>query len=151
MVLHSRNCLVPPDQTGISLSNEFSGIQHSAPPETVTVNKYHLELRLTNMRTPKRVSFSWWLTPAGIALAILLAMLTADFKDALGIPKTTWQAFALIVLLTASVASVGLFVLWIAGLADRVFLHPDPTPQQLVEQIMKELAADREKAHLGQG
>jgi hypothetical protein len=141
---------VPPEKKGISVTPEFSGIQHSAPPETITVNKYHLELRLTNMRRVRKVGFSWWLTPAGIGLAILLAMLTADFKDALGIPKSTWQAFAIGVLIVAIAASAVLLVLWFAGWLDRMFWHPDPTPRQLVEDIMKELATDRDRAQHGQ-
>jgi hypothetical protein len=38
---------------------------------------------------------SAWIAPAGIFLALLLPMVSADFKDVLGVSKSVWQAAAL--------------------------------------------------------
>ncbi len=44
-----------------------------------------------------------WITPFSILLTALITKLTADFKDALGIPKTIWEAFFLLILIGSTI------------------------------------------------
>lgn len=42
-----------------------------------------------------------WVAPAGIALSVLLTMVSADFNETFGIPASMWQGFFLFALLAS--------------------------------------------------
>jgi hypothetical protein len=44
-----------------------------------------------------------WITPASIFLTVLITRLTSTFNDSLGIPKDVWNAFFLILMVSAAI------------------------------------------------
>jgi hypothetical protein len=56
------------------------------------------KVRLACMTHLKRTSEkNAWVAPASILLSIVVVFITADFKEALGVPAATWRAMFMIV------------------------------------------------------
>ncbi len=69
-----------------------------------------------------------WVAPAGILIAVTLALVTADFKNALGLSGETWKAaFVLVALL-----SLAWLVVSIVRMPSRV------SPERLLEEMRTE-------------
>lgn len=111
-------------------------ITHSAPPENIVINKFQLLLVLERMQRERPRKLEWCFLPAGIFVGVMLALLTADFKDSLGVDKATWHALALLTAAVTAIATVVLFCLW----AYSAIVHPRPTANQIFEGIIREMA-----------
>jgi hypothetical protein len=79
-----------------------STITTNVGQQLIAVTKDRLELCLIHHRE-RLESRQRWLLPLGILVPIVLALLTADFKDGLGIRASTWQA---VFLLLAAVSTI---------------------------------------------
>jgi hypothetical protein len=56
------------------------------------------KVRLACMTHLERISVkNAWVAPASILLSIIVVFVTADFKEALGVPSATWRAVFMIV------------------------------------------------------
>jgi len=123
------------------------GLTHEAPPEMLVINKYQFLLVLE--RTRKRIvpHGEWSLVPAGMFLAIMLAVLTTDFKSAFGLDKAVWEAIAAISAAITGGLTAVLAVWWaVVRLA-----HPIETPDDVLDGVIKQMAEDRARmaAQLG--
>jgi hypothetical protein len=77
-----------------------------------------------------------WLTPASLGLAFLIALVTCDFKDTLGVSKSVWHAIFILAMvgcilwLVSSIVHVVRF--WADGNVHttiaRIANTPDPQP-----------------------
>ena len=47
-----------------------------------------------------------WIAPISLLVPLILTFVTADFKDAFGIPKSTWQAVFMIGIILAALWSL---------------------------------------------
>jgi hypothetical protein len=82
--------------TSDDLANEIIGnstLTICLPANNVMVSEDKLEICLKDYHADVK-SRDAWITPACIALSILLTLTTSKFKDAL-VPASTWQAFFL--------------------------------------------------------
>lgn len=71
-----------------------------------------------------------WIAPISLLVPLVLAFITADFKDAFGIPKSTWQAVFLIGILLA--------LLWnIKEVAAYRKRRNNPTVEELIQDLKK--------------
>ena len=86
-----------------------STITTNVGQELIAVTKDRLELCLIRHRE-RLESRQRWLLPLGILVPIVLALLTTDFKDSLGIKASTWQA---VFLLLATVSTIWTLILGI--------------------------------------
>ena len=115
---------------------EYRGVN-----EQITMNRYHLTLVLERLKKGSKVPNYGDVWPwVGVFLALLLSLIPADFQDYWGLPAATWQAIAL--LLTGVSLVVIVCVLW------RAYRHRDErakTPEEEVQGIIGQMAADREK------
>ncbi|AVX22793.1 hypothetical protein DA456_04990 [Pseudomonas syringae pv. atrofaciens] len=68
-----------------------------------------------------------WHTPASLVVAVALVLLTSSFKDSLGVPAATWQAFFMFLLVA--------FVLWLLYALSK--LRKRYSIDQLIEKIKK--------------
>ena len=66
-----------------------------------------LELELQRYRAAA-LARTIWSAPLSLVLALLLTLATADFRDALNVPASTWHAFFLILLVLSSGLFIGL-------------------------------------------
>jgi amino acid transporter len=115
---------------------EYHGIS-----EFLMMNKYHLILVLDRLKKGSKIpnySDIWpWI---GTFLAFLLVLVTTDCKDILGLPSSEWQAIFIIALF----ASFGMVIYTLC----RAIIHRKErakTPEEEVEQIIAQMASDREK------
>jgi hypothetical protein len=71
-----------------------------------------------------------WIAPISLLIPLVLTFVTADFKDAFGIPKYTWQAVFMI--------GIALAALWslreLIRLANR---KGNPRVEELIEELKK--------------
>ena len=116
------------------------GITHSAPPETVEMNKYHLMLAFERIQSrPKGPSLDQVAVPFVFAAGLLFALLPADFKEFMGIPAATWQAFAMLCLLV----SLGLGFYLLYRWNECRMRYPTKTADDYYSEIIEQMAKDR--------
>ncbi len=71
-----------------------------------------------------------WVAPVSLLLSLILALVAADFKDALNIPKDTWRAIFII--------GIGLSAVWtLKALIGLVRYSGNPTVEELLDQLKK--------------
>ncbi len=81
------------DLGGIMLSQT---VPHTVLEQVIiTTTEDKLTLRM-NEHLNRLESKSTWAAPAGILTTLLIGSIPVEFKDAIGIPKDTWHAVALI-------------------------------------------------------
>ncbi|MBL4634767.1 MAG: hypothetical protein JKY56_12915 [Kofleriaceae bacterium] len=56
-----------------------------------------------------------WIAPLGLLLTIVATLISAEFKDALGVPKATWSAFFILAALLSAVWLVASVVRLVMG------------------------------------
>ncbi len=119
------------------------GVTHAGPIEDVQMNKWHFILVLDRMRAEHgRAHWDWCLIPFGFFLGMGQALVTSDFKAAFGIDGNVWHAAALNFTGLSAVATLGLFVWWVVD----SWRHPAKTAEQVWNEVIDEMAKDREKA-----
>jgi len=71
-----------------------------------------------------------WIAPVSLLVPLVLTFVTADFKDAFGIAKNTWQAVFMIGIVLAS--------LWtISEIVKLVKQRGSPTVEELIQDLKK--------------
>jgi hypothetical protein len=70
--------------------------------ELIVTTKDKIELCLLHHQEELQIQREWT-TPFGILVAVLMTLLTADFKDGLGLKKEVWQAIFLMAAATSGV------------------------------------------------
>jgi hypothetical protein len=71
-----------------------------------------------------------WIAPVSLLLPLVLTFVTADFKDAFGIPKSTWQA----------VFMIGIFLAALWSLRELIRLAArkgNPKVEELISELKK--------------
>lgn len=103
-----------------------SEVHSNTDQEIVVVTIDKLQLAVLEHRNALEGSRAWQ-TPLGVVVAISLTLTTADFKDALKIPKDTWLAIFILSL----VISIGWLIrnLWLT--------YKCRQAEDLVERIKK--------------
>jgi len=105
------------------------------------MNKYHLILVLDRLKKGSKIPTYSDIWPwVGTFFAFLLALVTTDCKNILGLAPSTWQAI-FVIALGGSLVMVGVT-------SYRVFIHRKErakTPEEEVEQIIAQMASDREE------
>jgi hypothetical protein len=74
-----------------------------------------------------------WIAPLSLAVSLLLALLTADFKDRFGLKKEQWAAIFLISLVAT--------IIWLLRSVTRRIWNPAETPDQIVEKFKNKSTA----------
>ena len=122
-------------------SDKEQRLEHHGISEWLTINKYHLVLVLDRLKKGSKIPTYTDIWPwLGTFLAFLLALVTTDCKNTLGLPSATWYAI-FIIALSASLVMV-IYTLC------RAIIHRKErakTPEEEVEQIITQLASDRQK------
>jgi hypothetical protein len=122
------------------------GIVHQGLREEVQMNKYHLILVLRRRQQQAQAGIEprpdWWIATLAIFLTLFFVLTTASFKDALGTDKATLHAVAIILTWAALIATLGLLAWWIQYVRTRT---PQPTPEEEVAAIIKEMDKDEER------
>lgn len=126
-----------------------AGLTHEAPQERLLVDKYHLLWVFEKMqRRGTRPRGEWCLIPAGMFLGLMIPLVTGvSFADALGLSKYTWQAIVVIAAGIAAVATIVLGVWW----AMVRWKNPRKQPEQVLAEMITEMAEDRERIARLQG
>ncbi len=144
---------LPPGAQPGSVTLGRDGFTHSAPDEHIRVNTYQLTLVVERLisRQPQRPtppSREPLVAPGSVFITILLALVTADFKDALGVSADVWAAVALV--------SLGLACIWLlrTGLAyldatrrykTAVASFTEPTAETVIEEMLREMERTRQR------
>lgn len=68
-----------------------SAVHGNVEQEVIVITEDRLMLRLREHEAEIRQSRDW-LTPFGLLVTIIITLVTADFKPALGLSKDTWAA-----------------------------------------------------------
>jgi hypothetical protein len=68
-------------------------------------------------------------------------LLPGDFKDALGLEALVWKALIVILIILSGAATIILFVWW----AIWCIKYPAKTTEQIYEDIVRDLAEERER------
>ena len=125
-----------------TLSSTSTGLTHTAPAETVEMNKYHLMLAIKNIQQrPKGPTAEQVALPLIFAIGLLLALLPADFKEYWGVPASTWQALVILCLLL----TVGVFVWLLLRWLYCAWRFPPKTEAEHYAEIITQMEADRKK------
>jgi len=137
--------IVPPGRNthlGRGGSTTTQSATYSAPDEIVHLNKYHLMLVLRRlMDRPKDPSFDHVLIPAGLAVATIAALLSANFQSYAGIDAAVWEAMFFIIAATSSVASIVLLIRWIIHRVK----NPPKSEEDIYEEIVLQMEHDRQR------
>lgn len=114
------------------------------------MNVWHLKLVIERLGKDKCPRLEWCFIPLAMFLGIGSVLLTAEFRDAFGVDRVVWGAWAILVLQLTGLASVGLFLWWaVDRLLHATGLRPLKTPDEIVDEIVtrmeKEQAAFAER------
>jgi hypothetical protein len=71
-----------------------------------------------------------WIAPVSLLVPLVLTFVTADFRDALGISKNTWQAVFLIGILLAAIWAV-------TEISKLLKRRGSPTVEELIQDLKK--------------
>lgn len=112
-------------------------INYKDTNEVLHINRYHLLLALERLekKNPKFPLFEHTMIPFGILISTLVALLTADFKNSLGLSADVWQMFILAVMVVSALITAVFLGLWMRN-RGRYKLR---TPDEIVEGIIKEM------------
>ncbi len=90
----------------------------------VTADKAHRYLDDWRQRIEAKGS---WVAPLSLAASLLVALLTADFKDKFNVPKEYWSALFFVWFVAAT--------LWFAKAVRRRVQNPPESPGQILEKL----------------
>src|SRR6266446_4466445 len=119
-----------------------TGIMHSAPSEDLKMNKYHFLLVLERMQQDTRrvrPRGAWSFIPLGVFLTAMQSLITAEFKDAVGVTGIVWQSVTVHLAEAAALVTLGLLGWWVIYKC----IHHDKSPEQMLNEITDQMAADR--------
>jgi hypothetical protein len=122
--------------TTISPSSSKTAI-YQMPDEELRMNRWQVIYILRGVRDEqKRVpEGGWCVATLALTIALALPLITADFKDALGMPKATWQSVDVILTGFFAVATVVLFLWW--GI--RAIWFRARSEEKIVQDLMDEM------------
>ena len=112
-------------------------INYKDTNEVLHINKYHLLLVLERLEKQK-LKFPLLehvMIPFGVLIPTLVAFLTADFKNSLGLGAHVWQMFILTIMVLSTLVTAVFLGLWVRN---RI-RHKPTTPDKIVEEIIKEM------------
>ncbi len=112
-------------------------VNYKGTNEVLHITRYHLLLVLERLekQKPKFPLFEHAMIPFSVLIPTLVAILTADFKDSLGLSVDVWQMFILTVMVLSALITVVFLGLWARN---RGCCKPK-TPDEIVEEIIKEM------------
>ena len=104
------------------------------------MTKYHLLLVLERLqRRPSGPPLELVAVPGVLFVGLLVTLLPSDFQSFGGISGVVWEAIIIISTFLSAVATVILFIRWVAARTTR------QTPEDIVEDIIEEMETIREK------
>jgi hypothetical protein len=136
---------VPPEQNEGHSPFQFegaAGLTHTAPSETVLINKYHLVLAIRRIMEHRRgPTWEQVVSPLALSLGLLVALIPTDFKDYAGIPADTWQAVVVMAIVLAGVW----FLILLGQAIWCLFKYPPKSDVDYYADIIREMEEDRER------
>jgi hypothetical protein len=130
------------------------GIDWQAAPHTLHMNKYQFLYVLQRVLEAfgrveaQRITADSVVGPLGILLAVVLALVTADFKNALGVPQGAWEGMFLLAALVAAIWTIYKFLEWRRYVNQKVVLK---TAEQWYHEVVLEIQKDEAEAVAGVG
>jgi hypothetical protein len=114
----------------------LQGLTHSAAPESLEMNIYHVRLVVTKLLArPQPPSLAGFWGAVTTLLAIVLCLLTTDFKDFLGVKADTWEAFVIFLAVACLIAIAYLFHRWSRSRKT----YKDQTDEEIVSEIIADM------------
>jgi hypothetical protein len=112
-------------------------VKYEGTNEVFHINRYHLLLVLERFEKQKArfPLFEHVMIPFSVLIPTLVTLLTADFKNSLGLSANVWQMFILTVMVLSSLITAVFLGLW-ARNRGRCKLK---TPDEIIEEIIKEM------------
>src|SRR5207253_5704781 len=102
------------EQSTFSAAEETTVVVHSMRQDELRMNKWHVIHIIRKVRDQEETlpRGDWIVASFAIALALALPLVSADFKDAIGIGGATWKAADLILAVGFAALTVVLFFWW---------------------------------------
>ena len=125
------------EQSTFSAAEETSVVVHSMRQDELRMNKWHVIHIIRKVRDQEDTlpKGDWIVAALALAIALALPLVTADFRDAVGIDRSTWRAADLILTLGFALGTGVLFVWW-------AFMKLTKRPQseeEIVQGIIDEI------------
>ena len=119
--------------------NALGSIIHKGIPEVLNMNKWHFLLTIERLqKQSKGVQWEHPTIPFGIFLAILLSMVSADFKFSLGLKAEVWESVAFCLLIASAIATVILFIMWMGNQKNTSKKSPEEILNDVIEEMDEE-------------
>jgi hypothetical protein len=140
--IHERPLLVGArDVPKLVFSTKKDSLEHSGISETINMNKYHLLLVMERLKKGSKVPGPVDVWPwVGTFVAFLLSAITAEPRDLWGLKAAVWESIFVIA------AILSLVMCFCRGI--QAYTHRKErakTPENEVDDIIKQMASDREK------
>jgi hypothetical protein len=134
---------VDKQESTFAVADEQAVVIHQMRQDELRMNKWHVIHIIRQVRDEQKAFPKGDCIIATFALAVALALplVSADFKDSLGIEKATWRAVDLILAGAFAVATVALFVWWGAMKLTR----KPRSEEAIVQGIIDEMEHDRQR------
>lgn len=112
-------------------------VDYQGNNEVFHITKYHLLLVLERFekQKPRFPFFEHVMIPFSVLISTLVTLLTADFKNSLGLSADVWQMFILTIMVLSALMTAVFLGLWTKN-RGRCKLK---TPDEIVEEIIKEM------------
>ncbi|SRR6266851_784762 len=120
-----------------------TGLAHTGISETLTIEKHHFlrvleRMQRQNEGAPRSDVLSIALT---VFLGDIFIAAATDFRDVAGFSRSFWQAAAWIVALSA----LTIAIVWTIRLVRWHRGHPRKQPEDIYEEVVKEMENDRKR------
>lgn len=112
-------------------------VNYEGTNEVFHITRYHLLLVLERFekQKPRFPLFEHVMIPFSVLIPTLVTLLTADFKNSLGVSADVWQMFIFTVMVLSALITAVFLGLW----ARNRGLSKSKTPDEIVEEIIKEM------------
>jgi hypothetical protein len=127
----------------ISVAVEAAAITvYRARTEELRMNKWHVIHIIRKVRDEQTIlpKGDWVVAAFALAVALALPLISADFKDALGVEKAVWKAVDLMLILLSTAATLGLLIWWVIS----KLVNRPRSEETIVQGIIDEMERERQ-------